>query len=70
MWDNKKEAFVKGGKKVENQNTYRRDGDRVLQYIEFVSKHRVDEIAEDGSTVSYDLYNINRSAIKQCLEQK
>ena len=48
VWDNKKEAFVKGGKKVENQNTYRRDGDRVLQYIEFVSKHRVDEIAEDG----------------------
>lgn len=70
VWDNKKEAFVKGGKKVENQNTYRRDGDRVLQYIEFVSKHRVDEIAEDGSIVSYDLYNINRSAIKQCLEQK
>ncbi len=70
VWDNKKEAFVKGGKKVENQNTYRRDGDRVLQYIEFVSKHRVDEIAEDGSTVSYDLYNINRSSIKQCLEQK
>ena len=70
VWDNKKEAFVKGGKKVENQNTYRRDGDRVLQYIEFVSKHRVDEIAEDGSIISYDLYNINRSAIKQCLEQK
>ena len=70
VWDNKKETFVKGGKKVENQNTYRRDGDRVLQYIEFVSKHRVDEIAEDGSIVSYDLYNINRSAIKQCLEQK
>ena len=70
VWDNRKEAFVKGGKKVENQNTYRRDGDRVLQYIEFVSKHRVDEIAEDGSIVSYDLYNINRSAIKQCLEQK
>lgn len=70
VWDNKKEAFVKGGKKVKNQNTYRRDGDRVLQYIEFVSKHRVDEIAEDGSIVSYDLYNINRSAIKQCLEQK
>ena len=70
VWDNKKEAFVKGGKKVENQNTYRRDGDRVLQYIEFVSKHRVDEIAEDGSILSYDLYNINRSAIKQCLEQK
>lgn len=70
VWDNKKEAFVKGGKKVENQNTYRRDGDRVLQYIEFVSKHRVNEIAEDGSIVSYDLYNINRSAIKQCLEQK
>lgn len=70
VWDNKKEAFVKGGKKVENQNIYRRDGDRVLQYIEFVSKHRVDEIAEDGSIVSYDLYNINRSAIKQCLEQK
>lgn len=70
VWDNKKEVFVKGGKKVENQNTYRRDGDRVLQYIEFVSKHRVDEIAEDGSIVSYDLYNINRSAIKQCLEQK
>ena len=70
VWDNKKEAFVKGGKKVENQNTYRRDGDRVLQYIEFVSKHRVDEIAENGSIVSYDLYNINRSAIKQCLEQK
>lgn len=70
VWDNKKEAFVKGGKKVENQNTYRRDGDRVLQYIEFVSKHRVDETAEDGSIISYDLYNINRSAIKQCLEQK
>ena len=70
VWDNKKEAFVKGGKKVENQNTYRRDGDRVLQYIEFVSKHRVNEIVEDGSIVSYDLYNINRSAIKQCLEQK
>lgn len=70
VWDNKKEAFVKGGKKIENQNTYRRDGDRVLQYIEFVSKHRVDEIAEDGSIVSYDLYNVNRSAIKQCLEQK
>lgn len=70
VWDNKKEAFVKGGKKVENQNTYRRDGDRVLQYIEFVSKHRVNETMDNGSIISYDLYNINRSAIKQCLEQK
>ena len=70
VWDNKKEAFVKGGKKVKNQNTYRRDGDRVLQYIEFVSKHRVNETMDNGSIISYDLYNINRSAIKQCLEQK
>lgn len=70
VWDNKKEIFVKGGKKVENQNTYRRDGDRVLQYIEFVSKHRVDETSKDGAITSYDLYNINRSAIKKCLEQK
>ena len=70
VWDNKKEAFVKGGKKVENQTTYRRDGDRVLQYIEFVSKHRVNETMDNGSIISYDLYNINRSAIKKCLEQK
>lgn len=70
VWDNKKEAFVKGGKKVENQTTYRRDGDRVLQYIEFVSKHRVNETMDNGSIISYDLYNINRSAIKQCLEHR
>lgn len=70
VWDNKQHQFIKDGKKVKNQNVYRRDGDRVIQYIEFISKHQVNEVHKDGSIISYELYNINRSAIKQCFEQK
>lgn len=70
VWDNKKKAFVKGNNKVKNQNTYRRDGDRVLQYVEFVSKHKVNETTAEGAIKSYELYNINRNAIKECFEHK
>lgn len=70
VWDNRKRAFIKGGKRLEDQRSYRRDGDRVLQYIEFVSKHKVNEVQKDGSIASYDLYNINRSAIKKCFEKQ
>ena len=69
VWDSDKKAFIQNGKKVKNPRNFRRDGDRVLEYIEFVSKHTVTETYENGSTVSYDLFNINKNNIKRCYQK-
>lgn len=70
VWDSDKKAFMQNGKKVKNPRNFRRDGDRVLEYIEFVSRHKVTETYENGSTVSYDLFNINKNNIKRCYEKR
>ena len=70
-WDPNQKVFVDlGGKRVNNQRKYRRYGDKVLEYIEFISKHNATELTENNSYINYELYNINRSAIEKALEYK
>ncbi len=70
VWDSAKKAFIQDGKKVSNQRNFRRDGDRVLEYIEFVSKHQVSETRGNGSVISYNLYNINKNNLRRCFEKE
>lgn len=68
VWNENQKCFVKNGKRVLNQKNYRRDGNDVLEYIEFVSPYTVTETFEKGGTKNYTTYNINRANIKRCLE--
>lgn len=70
VWDNDQNCFVRNGKKVDNQKNFRRRGNDVIEYIEFISKHEVTETFEKGTKKTYTLYNINRSNIARCLEYK
>ncbi len=67
QYDETKRKFVdKTGKVLSNQKSFKRWGrDKVLEYVEFISNNQVTEIGE--TTIKYDLYNINRDAIKQVL---
>ena len=67
-WDSIRNAFTQNGNVVQNQSKYRRDGDRVLEYVEFLTKHRVIE-TKDNKTIKYTLYNIDREAIKKVLDK-
>lgn len=69
-WDEEQKCFVQNGKKVDNQKKYRRNGNDILEYIEFVSKHEVTETFEKGIKKTYTLYNINRQNIQKCLEYR
>lgn len=69
IWDPKQKVFTDlQGKKISNQSKYRRHGDKVLEYIEFISKHNAVEKAKNGAYVNFELYNINRGAIARTLE--
>lgn len=63
-YNSKKKRFEKNGKKVQHQNNFRRLGNQVLEYVEFVSQHSVKEGASE-----YTLYNINRNNIIRCFPQ-
>ena len=67
QYDEVKKKFVdKAGNVLPNQKSFTRWGkDKVLEYIEFISNNQVTEIGE--TTIKYDLYNINRDAIKKIL---
>ena len=67
QYDETKKKFVdKTGRVLPNQKSFRRQGkDKVLEYIEFISNNQVIETGE--TTIKYDLYNINRNAIKRVL---
>lgn len=69
QYDSVKKKFVdRTGKVVPNQSRFTRLGeDKVLEYVEFISNNQVTEIRE--KTSKYDLYNINREAIKKVLLQ-
>lgn len=69
QYDTVKKKFVdQTGKILSNQSRFTRLGeDQVIEYIEFISNNQVTEIRE--KTSKYDLYNINRSAIKNVLLQ-
>ena len=70
VWDSTQKCFVQNGKRVDNQKKFRRNGNDVLEYIEFISSHEVTETFANGVKKTYTLYNINRSAIQKCLEYK
>lgn len=70
VWDENQKAFIKNGKRLYNQRNFRIDGNDVLEYVEFVSPYTVTETFEHGGMKKYTTYNINRSAIKRCLEYK
>lgn len=69
QYDTVKRKFVdQTGKVLSNQSRFTRLGeDQVVEYIEFISNNQVTEIRE--KTSKYDLYNINREAIKSVLLQ-
>lgn len=69
-WDSDQNCFVKNGKKVDNQSNFRRRGNDVLEYVEFLTQHEVTETFEKGVKKTYTLYNINRQNIARCLEYK
>lgn len=71
IWDGKQKVFTDlKGKKVLDQNKYRRYGDKVLEYVEFITKHIVTEKTPNNGYIKYELYNINRSAIARALEYR
>lgn len=69
QWDSDRKKFVQNGQVIKNQSNYRRDGDRVLEYVEFVTRNRVTEVG-DNKTIRYNLYNINKEAIKRVLDKE
>lgn len=69
IYDSTQKKFTQNGKVLSNQNKYRIDGDRVLEYIEFVSNNIVHE-TRDGKNSTYRLYNINKEAIRRTLIQR
>lgn len=70
VWDESQNAFCKNGIPVLNQSNFRNYNGQILEYIEFVTKHKVNEIDAYGNNQTYELYNINKDALRKCFEIK
>ena len=70
LWDPNKRKFTDNdGNVLKNQKSYRRYGDnKVLEYIEFLSRYNVEEEI-NGKTNKYVSYNINRSALSRVMHK-
>ena len=68
-WDDKERCFKKNGKKLEHQGRYKRvnvdQQEKVVEYVEFISKYSVNENGK-----RYTLYYINKKNIQRTMDMR
>lgn len=68
-WDDKERCFKKNGKKLEHQGRYKRvnvgEKEKIVEYVEFISKYSVNEGGE-----RYTLYYINKKNIQRAMDKR